>query len=143
MPSLITKYPPIAEPIIKNATPARYTEDGLSNPSGKTPVPPLIFVLVVLVSMPLLKSQKSFSKSTLACSAITPANVNTASRISMDEYCHQLSARATGHCNYRCKQKPYPDHPEPYGQHQVLGLFFSIIFMSLRFYTVCLYRNSV
>ncbi len=95
MPSVITKYPPIAEPIIKNAIPARYTEDGLSNPSGSTPVPPLILVLVVLISMPLLKSQKSFSKSTLACSAITPAKVNAASRSSMDEFCHQFSARAT------------------------------------------------
>ena len=66
MPSVITKYPPTIVPIIKNATPARYTEEGLSNPSGNTPVPPLILVRVVLVSIPRLKSQKSFNRSTLA-----------------------------------------------------------------------------
>ena len=95
MPSVITKYPPIIEPIIKNATPARYTEDGRSNPSGNTPVPPLIFVLVVLVSIPLLKSQKSFSKSTLACNATTPANVKIASKGSREEFCHQFNAKPT------------------------------------------------
>ena len=67
----------------------------MSNPSGSTPVPPLIFVLGVSVSIPRLKSQKSFNRSTLAWSAITPANVNAASKTSIEVFCHQLSARPT------------------------------------------------
>jgi len=44
------------------------------------------------VSIPLLKSQKSFSRSTLAWSAITPANIKIASSGSIEKFCHQLSA---------------------------------------------------
>ena len=57
IPSVITKYAPISPPIIKKYNPARYTDEGLSKPSGRTPVHPLILVLFVTESIPLLKSQ--------------------------------------------------------------------------------------
>ncbi len=53
-PWMITKYAPASEPKTKKITPALYTVDGLSKPSGKTPVPPENLVFLVMVSIPRL-----------------------------------------------------------------------------------------
>ena len=50
-------FEPRRPPNIKNPIPALYTCDGLRSSSGNTPVPPLILVLCVFVSIPRLKSQ--------------------------------------------------------------------------------------
>ena len=57
IPLIVTKYSPINPPRIKKIIPAKYIDFEFIRFSGITPVPPLNFVLFVLVSIPLLKSE--------------------------------------------------------------------------------------
>ena len=54
IPLIVTKYSPINPPKIKKIIPAMYINLEFIRFSGITPVPPLNFVLFVLVSIPLL-----------------------------------------------------------------------------------------
>ena len=54
IPLIVTKYSPTNPPKIKKIIPAMYINFEFIRLSGITPVPPLNFVLFVLVSIPLL-----------------------------------------------------------------------------------------